>query len=108
MADMPASGTMLEVGGTVASCLAVDLTADGCVVFVRATRANAAKIARMKGALILREAATSAVLSVGLKDCLWPRRSYQSDDSCASDGCSGSLIENATTKQLRAFQRGLH
>lgn len=109
MADIPASGSILEVGGSVATCLAVDRTVDGFVVFVRAARANATKIAStIAGSLILREDATSAVLSVGLKDCLWARTNYTGDDDSTPAVRAGSTYENATIKQLRAFQRGLH
>lgn len=109
MAHIPTSGTIIEVGGTIATCVAVEQHAAGYNVFVRATKGNANKIfARVADARIIREDSESAVLSVSLEFCVWAKTAYAICDRDSPHIEYGAGVEDASSKQLLTFQRGLH
>jgi hypothetical protein len=108
MTDIPTSGTVIEIGGTTATCLAVDRETVGATIYVQATKGNADIIlSRVPGAKVLRAAPEHVTLSVSLEDCLWAKKGYTNvEDSQHAACCPGAGSESF--KQLKAFQRGLH
>jgi hypothetical protein len=108
MTDIPASGTVIEIGGTSATCVAVDSQTVGAIVYLQATQGNADIImSRVPGAKVLRAAPEHITLSVSLEACLWARKGYSNgEDSQHAECYAGAGSESF--KQLKAFQRGLH
>ena len=108
MTDIPTLGTVIEIGGTTATCVAVDSQAIGAIVYLQATQGNADIImSRVPGAKMLRSAPQNVTLSVSLEECLWARKGYSNaEDSQQADCYVGAGSESF--KQLQAFQRGLH
>lgn len=108
MTDIPESGATIEIGGTIATCIAVDGRAPSATIYLRTSKGNADIImARVPNAQALRGGRIATTLSVRLEDCIWAKKGYVSDeDSQFESGYTG--LGSEPSKQLKTFQRGLH